>query len=73
MNSKTSYLCKKQPITCPTTEHLTEDEFYYKIVTNQEENIDEVILKLRKLTNSVGNITKISVMDKTCFYNLVLK
>jgi hypothetical protein len=48
-------------------EHLTEDEFYYKIVTNREEKIDGVILKLRKWTNSASNITRISDMDKACF------
>jgi hypothetical protein len=39
------------------TEHLTEDGFYYKTVTNQEENINGVILKLRKWTNSASNVT----------------
>ena len=54
------------------TEHITEDEFYYKIVTNQEETIYGEILKLRKWTNSTNNITRIFDMDKTCFCNLLL-
>jgi hypothetical protein len=45
------------------TEHLTEDEFYYKTITNREENIDGEILKLIKWTNPASNITRISDVD----------
>jgi hypothetical protein len=45
------------------TEHLIEDEFYYKTVTNREENIDGGILKLIKWKNSASNITRIFDVD----------